>query len=918
MTTNLTAESFLSLVKQSGLVDPDQLKKVCKEIAEQGGNTEDAQVLAGEMVSRNTITRWQADKLLQGKHKGFFLGKYRLLSHLGTGGMSSVYLAEHVLMRRRVALKVLPQQRVDDSSYLQRFHREAQAVAALDHRNIVRAYDVDQEGKTHFLVMEYVGGQSLQDMVMKSGPLDFVSAAEYLRQAAEGLSAAHRAGMVHRDIKPGNVLVDEKGTVKLLDLGLARFFDDKEENSLTIQHDEKVLGTADYLAPEQALDSHTVDVRADIYSLGCTLYFLLTGHPPYPDGTMAQRLMAHQTKQPKPIVEERADMPAGLTDIINKMMAKNPDERYQTARDTAQALHEWLTLHGGASWARMNAATGQSSIMTGSGISVSPGASAASGSSVLGTASPALAAAPTAVTPMSTAVAVAPAAVAEEQVNFASLFGNFGADDAKPQATAVASVAVAAPAAVAVPVAQAAVLPGQTAVPVAQAVPVAVPVAQPVAASAGKGKKPAKSSGKPMLLAVAGGVTALAIVAVVYFTFGSKGDSKATAAKKNATPKSTGGKKETSGGSTASGPAGPMKRELTVGPSGEFKTIAAALAQAKQNPMAKSRNAVQIIKVAAGQYTDRIILDGTYPRGIQIESTGGEAVLAPSGSEPIVQIKDKVEAFRLEGFRLDASGKETAVRMTGWMQGAKLKRLKITGFSKAGIVGEGLSTYSAEADKIVVEQVEFSGDPQAVGVNLKKGTDDPNHIRLKQCRFLGPLAQGVQCENQVLDLEIVESIFYRTKTGVRLEGADRQWRDVVFSNNTFYDTEHAIVFTNMPVSGSAGFAFYNNLFVQTKGAAVVVEKDLDELKFSSMYSTQGSGVLNNWTDAPAKPAGNELKLFAVDSGGNQYGVKGLSFVSTDPTNSDFLAPPAGSPLRTPTKASVKKYGGWVGAVQPKS
>ncbi len=352
--SKLTTEAFLGFVKQCGLVEVELLKKSWKEMKEQGVALDTPRQIADEFVKRNLLTRWQADKLLQGKHKGFFLGKYRLISLLGSGGMSQVYLAEHILMRRRVAIKVLPRQRVEDSSYLERFHREAQAVAALDHRNIVRAYDVDQEKDTHFLVMEYVPGQSLHELVVKSGPVDFVAAAEYMRQAAEGLQHAHRIGMVHRDIKPGNLLLDEKGIVKLLDLGLARFFDDKDENSLTVKHDEKVLGTADFLSPEQALNSHTVDGRSDIYSLGCTFYFLLTGHPPFPEGTLAQRLLAHQTRTPRPVQEERPDIPPGLLAILNRMIAKNPDNRFQSARDVAQELLQWLTEFGGPDWARMN------------------------------------------------------------------------------------------------------------------------------------------------------------------------------------------------------------------------------------------------------------------------------------------------------------------------------------------------------------------------------------------------------------------------------------------------------------------------------------------------------------------------------------------------------------------------------------
>src|SRR5258707_8542381 len=173
----LTSESFLGLVKQCGLIEVELLKKNWKEMKEQGISLDNPGQIADEFVKRNLLTRWQADKLLQGKHKGFFLGKYRLISLLGSGGMSSVYLAEHILMRRRVAIKVLPKGRVDDSSYLERFHREAQAVAALDHRNIVRAYDVDQEDNIHFLVMEFVPGKSLHELVARNGPLDCVSAA---------------------------------------------------------------------------------------------------------------------------------------------------------------------------------------------------------------------------------------------------------------------------------------------------------------------------------------------------------------------------------------------------------------------------------------------------------------------------------------------------------------------------------------------------------------------------------------------------------------------------------------------------------------------------------------------------------------------------------------------------------------------
>ena len=182
--------------------------------------------------------------------------------------------------------------------------------------------------------MEYVEGRDLQKIVHDDGPLDYVRAADYIRQAAEGLAHAHQAGLIHRDVKPANLLVDPAGVVKVLDLGFARF-DDESNASLTVIHDENVLGTADYLAPEQAVDSHGVDGRADIYSLGCSLYFLLTGHPPFPDGTLGQRLMKHQKEPPPDIREDRPDAPPDLIAICLKMMAKRPQQRQQSMAEVA-------------------------------------------------------------------------------------------------------------------------------------------------------------------------------------------------------------------------------------------------------------------------------------------------------------------------------------------------------------------------------------------------------------------------------------------------------------------------------------------------------------------------------------------------------------------------------------------------------
>jgi serine/threonine protein kinase len=345
--TKVTTNKLVDLLRRSNLVDEAKLTAFLEKAATANGEAalEDQHRLAELLIQENLITRWQADKLLAGKHKGFRLGKYKLLGQIGKGGMSSVYLAEHELMKRRVAIKVLPQNRVNDSSYLERFRLEARAVAKLDDPNIVRAYDIDNEGNIHYIVMEYVDGQDLHQIVVAQGALDYDTAADYIAQVANGLQHAHEMGLVHRDIKPANCLVDKHSTVKLLDLGLAKLTED-DQASLTMANEENVLGTADYLAPEQALNSHEADSRSDIYSLGCTLYFLLTGSPPFPEGSISERLLKHQTARPESIFKVRPDAPPSLVEICESMMAKRPIERPQTAGDVAAILKDWLADRG--------------------------------------------------------------------------------------------------------------------------------------------------------------------------------------------------------------------------------------------------------------------------------------------------------------------------------------------------------------------------------------------------------------------------------------------------------------------------------------------------------------------------------------------------------------------------------------------
>ncbi len=333
-----TIDAFMQVLEKSSLVEAERLRLFLQQAA---GLSSSPRKLAARLVAVGLLTQFQAEQLLLGKHRGYTLGKYRILERIGTGGHSTVYLGEHLMVKRRVAIKVLPTARSENPAALARFYREARAAGALDHPNLVKAHDVDRDNGLHFLVMEYVDGSSLQQIVARFGPLPIERSAHYIRQAAEGLQAAHASGLVHRDVKPANILLDRRGVIRVLDLGLARFFCD-DEDPLTLKFDSNnVLGTADYVAPEQALNSHEVDSRADIYSLGATFYFLLAGRPLFPEGQITHKLIWHQTRQPTPLRQLRAEIPAELAAVVERMIDKEPPRRYQTAAEVVEALLPW-------------------------------------------------------------------------------------------------------------------------------------------------------------------------------------------------------------------------------------------------------------------------------------------------------------------------------------------------------------------------------------------------------------------------------------------------------------------------------------------------------------------------------------------------------------------------------------------------
>jgi serine/threonine protein kinase len=343
MTISMNLADFLRLVQQSGVTD---VRTVEQHLSRLGiaANDQPARGAAEALVRDGVLTQFQAEQLLQGKWRGFQVGKYRILERIGSGGMGQVFLCRHLHLPTVAALKVLPPSGAASPSALGRFYREARAAAALHHPHLVRTHDVGQDGDLHYIVMEYVHGPNLMDVVKKFGPLSIERTIAYLYQIADALDYAHQKGLVHRDIKPGNILVDCMGQARLLDLGLARFYHDEEDN-LTVMYDDKmVLGTADYVAPEQIANSHTADIRADIYALGATAYFLLAGHPLFPSGTVSQKLIWHGTREPEPIQQIRPEVPQRLAEVIHRMLAKEPEGRYQTPAELQTALLPLLPL----------------------------------------------------------------------------------------------------------------------------------------------------------------------------------------------------------------------------------------------------------------------------------------------------------------------------------------------------------------------------------------------------------------------------------------------------------------------------------------------------------------------------------------------------------------------------------------------
>jgi serine/threonine protein kinase len=916
-------DAFLDLVNKSGVVEPVRLDTYVDKLRAARTLPPDAAKLAGLLVRDAVLTQFQAQQLLAGKWKGFFIGKYKVLEKLGSGGMGTVYLAEHKFMKRRVAIKVLPKSKALEPSSLERFYREAKAIAALDHPNIVRAYDIDQDKlpdgtELHFLVMEYVDGSSLQDIVRVKGALDCARAAHYIYQAAQGLQHAHAMGLVHRDIKPGNLLVDRSGTVKILDMGLARFFND-DQDVLTKKYDENVLGTADYLAPEQALDSHSVDIRADIYSLGGTFYFLLTSRSPFGEGTVAQKLIWHQTRRPKPVRDLRGDVPEELVVVLEKMMHKAPAERFQVPSDLVQALANWAQCD--------NAAPAESEMPA-----LSPAARATPSSSSGDTAEDNGAVSPTAPTALrkasstvtSAAGGPAPATVAVPPPRLPS------GGTARPSGPANGS-----------PVGQ-----RRTPLPPPDGPDLLAPDS-PAPKSKGEpheGSKPGRSgdnfswtavtdtgepfamteetlkSGSrasarpsrrpvrlqlpftlsPRLLIVIGALVGGALLVATVLLIAMYGMQRPT---KLPVPNPT-------------APTGPVKTIVYVSKSKvgfeDLATIKEALEKAEPGDhiVVRDRETYDealVLTPASGLGKRDVVLEA------EADSEGNTAVLRATTAEPLVTL-ERVDGFTLKGFTLDGNQVcEDLVRVSGACPGAKFQNLRLRGYNRAGIRldgCEGVKGREVSFRHLRIESTRDKALPAASAIAFgppTKGAAAPSrYVHFTECRLEGPYEATVRLGTALLAVSFDRNLFVANKgTGFLLptDGVAGPSIRMAITNNTFWDCQFGLVLQQRPRLDT-DLRFSSNLFYQV-GAGPSQGIGMAQNESSPEYLEgyiKGEGNVHD----PKSQPGN---LRAVPT----LQLKSMTF--TLPTKNrdaeDFLRYPADSPL-----ATAGERGAPVGALTP--
>jgi len=363
------ASRFYQAALQSGLIDESGLD-ACWALIPDEKRTADAidRRLARQAITTGRLTLWQAQQILAGRSTGYRIDKYVLLDLLGRGGMGRVYLAQDVRLNRRVALKILSQERMNNPRAITRFQREAKVGAQLQHENLVRFYDEGDANGVRYLVMEYIEGKNVGQLITEAGAIPWPTAARLARQVALGLDHARLKELIHRDVNPCNILVTKDGTAKLTDLGLAIDLNDTDN----VTRDGATVGTFDYVSPEQARHSRSVDTRADLYSLGCTIYHMVAGRVPFPVASLPEKLYAHQLHDPEPLSELVPGVPEGLAEVVRKMMRKLPEDRYQTPMEAAQALEPYAVESGWTTTPAAAPATRAGAAAVASGLAARP------------------------------------------------------------------------------------------------------------------------------------------------------------------------------------------------------------------------------------------------------------------------------------------------------------------------------------------------------------------------------------------------------------------------------------------------------------------------------------------------------------------------------------------------------------------
>ncbi len=334
------AYTFLKTVLRSGLLESAELRAALNSMATE--NRGDADAVADHLVKMGRLSRFQARKLLQGTFRGLLLGPYQVLAPIGRGGMGTVYLARDSRTQTLMAIKILPPKKArEEERMLARFQREMEMCQRVAHPHLTRTYAVGVQDGVYYIAMEFIPGMSLYRLVSDQGPLAVPRAARLFAEVAVGLHSAHRQGLIHRDLKPSNIIVTPNDHAKVLDLGLALIQGEAPADRTVVGGQGYVVGTMDYLAPEQADDPTKVDARADVYSLGCTLYFALTGRPPFPGGITREKIARHRSDEPPPIIQLNPDVPPAFNVLVRKMMAKRPEQRFATAEELRQNLFTW-------------------------------------------------------------------------------------------------------------------------------------------------------------------------------------------------------------------------------------------------------------------------------------------------------------------------------------------------------------------------------------------------------------------------------------------------------------------------------------------------------------------------------------------------------------------------------------------------